>query len=178
MPDGETAEQYRRRINDKIARDRTDWPGRESFLIRVSAELNALVRSECGRDDEVVYLVSETEDGRMCGERLVALTRSELGSGARSVVIEGLQVKDGPRFRKLGVRNLFEQIDRLRRGANNRRAEARSSSSWRRSRESANTALAAGANRAQSKASGIRGSRISVFDCSKMYDTGRSWNIP
>src|SRR5207237_27816 len=59
-------------------------------------------------------LVSETEDGRLCGERLVELTRSELGSRARSVVIQGMQIRDGQRFRQLGVRNLFDQIDRLR----------------------------------------------------------------
>jgi putative CRISPR-associated protein (TIGR02619 family) len=113
--DAETAEAYQKRIGKKIADDRAASARAKDFLIRVSAELNALVRSRCGGDDEVVYLASETEDGRLCVERLVTLTRAELGSRARSLTVEGLQVRDGSRFRQVGVRNLFDQIDRLRR---------------------------------------------------------------
>jgi putative CRISPR-associated protein (TIGR02619 family) len=113
MQPGTTAE-YRKRIDDKIARDRAETIRKDQFLIRASAELNALVRSDCGEQDQVVYLASETEDGPLCAERLVALTRSELGSRARSVIVEGLQVRDSLRFRRIGVRNLFDQIDRLR----------------------------------------------------------------
>jgi putative CRISPR-associated protein (TIGR02619 family) len=123
MRDGETAEEYRRRVNDRIARDRADTPRRDPFLIRVSAELNALLRSKCGGDDRVVYLVSETEDGRLCGERLVALTQSELGSRARLLVVEGLQVCDGRRFRQVGVRSLFDRIDTLRKDTTEDRIE-------------------------------------------------------
>jgi len=106
---------YRERIDNKIASDRRAVSGRrDEFLIRVSAEMNSLLRSGAGERDQVVYLVSETEDGRLCGERLVALTQSELGSRARLLVVEGLQVRDGRRFRQVGVRSLFDRIDTLR----------------------------------------------------------------
>jgi putative CRISPR-associated protein (TIGR02619 family) len=113
LRDGEAVADYRKRIDNKIASDRSASGSQDQLLIRVSAEMNALRRSDAGEGDQV-YLVSETEDGRLCGERLVELTRSELRSRARAVIIEGLQVKDGQRFRQLGVRNLFDQIDRLR----------------------------------------------------------------
>ncbi|MGH7192249.1 MAG: putative CRISPR-associated protein, partial [Candidatus Saccharimonadales bacterium] len=104
------------RIDRKIASDRTAVKADQRlFLTRVSAEVNALSRRDADQHDEVVYLVSETEDGRLCGQRLVALTRSELGSRARLIVVEGLQVRDGQRFRRVGIHNLFDQIDRLRR---------------------------------------------------------------
>jgi putative CRISPR-associated protein (TIGR02619 family) len=115
LKDGVTAAEYRRRIDDKIASDRAASRRTNDFLIKVSAELNALVRKDCGNEDQVVYLLSETEDGAICGERLVALTQSELGSHARSITVSGLQVRDGRRFRQIGVRSLFDEIDRLRR---------------------------------------------------------------
>jgi putative CRISPR-associated protein (TIGR02619 family) len=123
LRDGEAVTDYRKRIDNEIASDRAASGSREQFLIRVSAEMNALLRSRAVEGDQVVYLVSETEDGQLCGERLVELTRSELGSRARSVVIEGLQVKDGKRFRQLGVRNLFDEIDRLRKDTTEEKVE-------------------------------------------------------
>jgi len=111
---GETGADYRKRIENKIVGDRAASSRRDEFLIRVSAEMNSLLRSSAGERDRVVYLVSETGDGRLCGERLVELTRAELGSRARMIVVDGLQVRDAPRFRRVGVRNLFDLIDRLR----------------------------------------------------------------
>jgi putative CRISPR-associated protein (TIGR02619 family) len=114
MRDGETGADYRKRIDNKIAGYHAASGRRDDFLIRVSAELNSLLRSRAGEHDQVIYLVSETDDGQVCGERLVELTRSELRCRARSVVIEGLQVRDERRFRQLSVHKLFDQIDKLR----------------------------------------------------------------
>jgi putative CRISPR-associated protein (TIGR02619 family) len=108
----ETLEAYRERIDRKVQADRSAQQARDQFLVRVSAETNGLFRAEANAGDEVVLLTSETEDGRTCGERLVALVQKELGCRTRAVEIKGLQVRDGHKFRTLGIGSLFEAIDR------------------------------------------------------------------
>jgi putative CRISPR-associated protein (TIGR02619 family) len=108
----ETTDAYRNRIDAKLAADRAGAKSEQEFLIRTSAETNGLVRSKAGKADEVVFLTSETEDGEICGDRLVGLVEAELGCRARRRTVRGLQVRDGRRFRTVGIASLFEVIER------------------------------------------------------------------
>ena len=110
---GTLAEQIRARLNQLRtgAAERT-----EDFLVRASAETNGLVRARATADDEVALLVSETDEGRVCAEALCALIAREIGCRAVPYEVAGLQVKDGRRFQREAVGNLFARMDELTRG--------------------------------------------------------------
>ncbi len=110
---GETNDHYRARIEAKIRKDRTENATRDAFLVRVSVELNGLFRAGVTDTDEVAFLTSETEDGRLCGERLVGLVEKEFGCRAIRIEVKGLQVRDGARFRNEGITHLFATLDNL-----------------------------------------------------------------
>jgi putative CRISPR-associated protein (TIGR02619 family) len=109
----ENAELYRTRIEAKIQRDRADELSREAFLVRASAETNGLFRAGITDRDEVVFLTTETEDGRLCGTRLVAFVEKEFSCHARTVEVKGLQVRDGVKFRREGIGNFFSKLDEV-----------------------------------------------------------------
>lgn len=113
MRKGETLESYGERIETKLTEHRGAGSSKDkdAFLILASAETNGLVRNKAGKGDQVVFLTSETVDGTACGERLVRLVESELGCRARFRQIAGLQVRDGRRFRSLGIASLFDAIE-------------------------------------------------------------------
>jgi putative CRISPR-associated protein (TIGR02619 family) len=108
---GESSSDYLARIEARLQSIRIKEP--EAFLRRASAESHALVRSDACSADEVVFLISETEDGRVTGGRLVSLIEKEVGCRTRIVEIKGLQVRDGRTFRRVGINSLFDTIDRL-----------------------------------------------------------------
>ena len=99
-------------IADKVSMAREKANGdRDSFLVAASAETNGLVRSGLSADDRVVFLATDTPEGRTAAEYLVGLTRSEFGCGASVRVVEGLQATDARRFAREGVDNLFITLD-------------------------------------------------------------------
>jgi putative CRISPR-associated protein (TIGR02619 family) len=110
---GESREAFCARLDEKVQRDRAEKGGRDALLVRASAETNGLARAGAGKHDEIVFLVSETEDGGICGENLVGLVERELGCRARCIQIRGLQVGDGRRFRSDGIANLLEAMERI-----------------------------------------------------------------
>ncbi|MFI4997234.1 MAG: putative CRISPR-associated protein [Hyphomicrobiales bacterium] len=112
MKAGVDAVAYRARIEEKLREDRAATSDREAFLKLASAESNGLLRGKATADDEVVFLVSETEDGAICGERLVSFVKSEFGCRAKTVEIKGLQVRDGRTFRAFAIGSLFAALDR------------------------------------------------------------------
>ena len=111
MQPNESSDSYRRRIEARLQIIRKEHP--ETFLMRASAETHGIVRANAGAQDEVVFLVSETEDGRVAGSCLVTLIENELARRARMVEIKGMQVRDGNAFRRIGVNSLFDAIDGL-----------------------------------------------------------------
>jgi guanosine-3',5'-bis(diphosphate) 3'-pyrophosphohydrolase len=81
-----------------------------AFLIAASAETNVLARRDCGPADEVLLLISDTDDGRICGESLRDLIVSDLGAKVRLELIGGLQVAHEAAFRERGLRTLVRKV--------------------------------------------------------------------
>lgn len=102
-------------IDAKVARDRATNPDLDAFLIRASAETNGLVRARACPADEVALLVSDTDEGSACGERLRTLVASEIGCTVQVGCIRGLQVNDGKRFQTEAIDSLFQALDNLTR---------------------------------------------------------------
>ena len=83
----------------------------EEGRVGASAEINSLHRLGCTADDEVVLLATDTADGRACGSTLVGALREAFGvKSARLVRIEGLQVRNGTRLKKEGIRRLIDVL--------------------------------------------------------------------
>lgn len=83
---------------------------RERFLVTLSAETHSLYRLKVNGDDQVVLLHTETDDGEVCAEALRQVIEDELGANCEIRRIEGLQIHDGERFRKVGIYNLFKVL--------------------------------------------------------------------
>lgn len=85
----------------------------EEGRIKASAEINSLHRLGCAADDEVVLLATDTADGHACGSALAKALRRALGvESAQLVRVEGLQVRDGTRLKKVGIPRLIEELTR------------------------------------------------------------------
>jgi putative CRISPR-associated protein (TIGR02619 family) len=108
---GESPDDYRARIDQRLRGIQGEQP--EAFFTRASAETHGLIRGDVCSEDEVVFLVSETEDGRITGDRLASLVEKEIGCRARLSEVRGLQVHDSRAFRRIGINALFDAIDRL-----------------------------------------------------------------
>ncbi len=111
----ETLEAFRERMEANILRNRTEQPNKDAFLIVASAETHGLVRAKANKGTEVALLTTETEEGRVAGERLGRLIEKEFGCHVVVREIKGLQVRDASLFRSAGVRYLFEELDTLTR---------------------------------------------------------------
>ena len=83
-----------------------------SLLKQASAESNSVSRLGPESGDLVVLLHSETEDGTICAEEVQRLLRDQLHADVECKRIDGLQATDPTRFRRLGVQNLFAELDR------------------------------------------------------------------
>jgi putative CRISPR-associated protein (TIGR02619 family) len=111
IPYGEE-KNYRQAIQKRLAELRSD-PDDKTFLIRVSAESNSLHNLKTTQEDRVVFLHTETPDGKICTEEVKRLIDRHMGVSAQLREIEGLQVKDAKRFRQVGIQSLFATLDEL-----------------------------------------------------------------
>ncbi|MCS7306218.1 MAG: putative CRISPR-associated protein [Thermoguttaceae bacterium] len=103
-------EQARAAIQKSIEICRQSTATTEEFLTRLSAETHSLLKLRLSKNEEVVLLHTETEEGRLCAEAVQQVLEEELGVCCRLVQIEGLQVHDAERFRRVGIQKLFETL--------------------------------------------------------------------
>ncbi|OKY76860.1 MAG: hypothetical protein BM485_02010 [Desulfobulbaceae bacterium DB1] len=85
-------------------------------LNETSAEIKSLVRMNVSRDDKVELIATDTLDGRLCAEIVRDFLVERNICPAESVRIEnivGLQATDGLKFRKEGLKNLFDYLLRF-----------------------------------------------------------------
>ncbi len=85
---------------------------RRALLSAVSAETHALLA--LGPIDHIVLLHTDTPDGAICARELGALIEDTMQVEPRLERVEGLQVTDAQRFRRVGVQNLFQALTRIR----------------------------------------------------------------
>lgn len=81
-----------------------------------SAEIKSLVKMGLGKNDTVILLSTDTIDGKLSAEIVKwYLSQNSLCDEQciQIEVIEGLQAKDGQRFRKTGLINLFNLLIRF-----------------------------------------------------------------
>lgn len=102
-------ENYRKAIRIQLGAP----PLGKSFLQWASAEINSLDRMGIKDADEIALLHTETEDGKICAEELAVLIEEHFAITPRLCPIEGLQVTDEQRFRRVGIQNLFSTIEKL-----------------------------------------------------------------
>jgi putative CRISPR-associated protein (TIGR02619 family) len=94
-------------VTEKV-RTRSD----DEFL-RSSAEINSLVKMGMTADDDVVLIATETIEGNLCAQLVAKLLESKnLCAKVDVEVINGLQARDGKRFRQEGLKNLVNFITR------------------------------------------------------------------
>lgn len=85
-------------------------------LDETSAEIKSLIRMNVSRDDKIVLIATDTLDGQLCAEivRDFLVERDLCPAGLISIEnIAGLQATDGQKFRKEGLRNLFDFLLRF-----------------------------------------------------------------
>ncbi|WP_347246006.1 putative CRISPR-associated protein [Thermogutta sp.] len=87
---------------------KTTFSDREQFLSKLCAETHSLLRLGLERSDQVVLLHTETSDGRVAAEAVRDVIRDEFGVDVWLREVEGLQVSDATRFRRVGLHKLFE----------------------------------------------------------------------
>jgi putative CRISPR-associated protein (TIGR02619 family) len=104
------AEGYRRDIRVRIEQVSKEKPN--DFLKIISAETNSLSQVSDIAVAQIVLLHTETEDGRICAETLADTVMEHLTSNVKRVQISGLQVKDEKVFRRDGIQNLFQALNR------------------------------------------------------------------
>jgi len=78
----------------------------------LSAEIHSLARMGLSSLDDVVLFASETPDGQMCARAVTQYLESN-GFQVHVKVIEGLQVHDSLKFRRMGVVNYIRQALKL-----------------------------------------------------------------
>lgn len=105
-------EDYGRAVSERIDTLRQELAS-EEWLKRVSAESNSLQATGLGSDDTVYLLHTETEDGRICAEKVAGVLEQGMACGVELRSIEGLQVLDTGRFRRVGIQNLFAAVDSI-----------------------------------------------------------------
>lgn len=103
-------EEYRSHIRQRREDLRQKTGSPEEFFRKLSAETHSLAKLKVSESDEVVLLHSETLDGQLCAEAVKEVLENELGLHPRLVKIEGLQVNNGKRFRRVGIQKLFEVL--------------------------------------------------------------------
>jgi putative CRISPR-associated protein (TIGR02619 family) len=80
------------------------------FLAQACAETHSLSQLELTKEDEIVLLHTETTDGGVCAREVAGLIVAHMVHTPRIIEIEGLQVTDAARFRRVGVQRLFQSI--------------------------------------------------------------------
>lgn len=117
---------------DLLKTEQQDFPGKDLYdatlgvlqacqdaasLRRASAELNSLDRILSGREptknDRLHFLASETPDGALAARVIADFCEVHFEREAEVHLIEGLQVDDGTRFRRYGLRNLINVLYKI-----------------------------------------------------------------
>jgi putative CRISPR-associated protein (TIGR02619 family) len=104
----EPAESFGRRVRQRLRDEKAS--SSSGFYTQASAEINVLNKIGCGGDDTVLFLSSETADGKTCAELLRETVKREFGSEGEVQIVPGLQMTDAARFRRDGIRNLFQKL--------------------------------------------------------------------
>jgi putative CRISPR-associated protein (TIGR02619 family) len=104
----EPAESFSRRVRQRLREEKA--ASGADFYTQASAELNVLNKLGCGWDDTVLFLSSETPDGEACAELLRETVKNEFGAEGEAQTVPGLQMTDAARFRRDGIRNLFQKL--------------------------------------------------------------------
>ncbi len=107
------AREYRNEIGRRLHELRNKYGDETDFLQQASAETNSLLSLQANENDKVILLSTETPDGKICAEESGRLLLENLHVGFEVIQIEGLQVEDAARFRRIGILKLFEVLDRL-----------------------------------------------------------------
>lgn len=85
-------------------------PEGEALTRVLSAEIHSLVRLDVARDDNVILLASETDDGYACALAVEHYLHHHFDEiHVETVRVEGLQVVDADRFRRIGVVNYVKR---------------------------------------------------------------------
>lgn len=95
-------------IKEFVSKKRTQSADREQFLAELCAETHSLEQLALQQTDQVVLLHTETDDGRECAEAVRDLIREEFSVDVWLREVEGLQVRDAARFRRVGLHKLFQ----------------------------------------------------------------------
>lgn len=82
-------------------------------LDKSSAEIKSLVKLGVDKDDVVYLFATETIDGNLCAEVIKEYIEEEFGCKAKIEEVKGLQVKDSELFRKVGIKNYIDGVNRL-----------------------------------------------------------------
>jgi putative CRISPR-associated protein (TIGR02619 family) len=84
------------------------------WLRATSAEINSLMHLLDGNppdnNDVLHFIATETPDGVLAARILADFTMDYFGRDTEIHIIEGLQVKDGTRFRRIGLRSLIKHV--------------------------------------------------------------------
>jgi len=92
-----------------------------ALLRRASAELNHLIPTlkdvKPNSNDVIHFIASDTVEGVLAARILADFCRDYFGRATEVHIVEGLQVQNGQRFRRLGLSNLIELVFRLLRKA-------------------------------------------------------------
>ncbi len=98
-------------------RERLRGLPKATLLVEASAESNSLSRLSLSSGDRVYLFHTATDTGRLCAGEVKALIESELGLVVRAVEVAGLEMGHPDIFRRRGIHQLFEQLERFRSAA-------------------------------------------------------------
>jgi hypothetical protein len=79
------------------------------FYTQACSELSVLSKLGCGWEDAVLFLSSETSDGKACADLLRETVKHEFGAEGEHRPC--LDCTDAARFRHDGIRNLFQRLN-------------------------------------------------------------------
>ena len=106
-----TVKEYKNKIEEKI--NNVETKSNRDFLKYISAETNSLQALKPNSEDKIYLLHSETEDGKICAEKIKQLIKKFFSTDAELVEIKGLQVKNAQKFKNEGLKNLFNSLDNI-----------------------------------------------------------------
>lgn len=111
-PSGVSAEFYFAKLKDSDNDDLERYlnSADNATLQKASAELNSLFHMGVNKNDRVVFLSSDTDDGEMVANCLANVLRNNKHCETKVYRIKGLQIDDRKRFDKTGVSELSERI--------------------------------------------------------------------
>ncbi len=104
-------QQYQRQIRGRLGELEAAHSDPADFLQRACAETNSLHSLNVRTDDRILLLTTETPDGLICAEEVARLLHNKCRVQCQIAKIEGLQVGDATRFRRVGIQKLFDALD-------------------------------------------------------------------